>query len=432
MVDCTAVNSTQIVFFPPPDFTFTAFENATAPMKDEFNITTGLTDRFYLNGTVARFNGTGDFLVWIVPPKNNTLFAAPTTVTVTYGEDGSKTVTSGPLTTFYSAPLNVNSSQIENATGILYQEKDSEINVTRTFFRNGSASVLFWNNNTFRWMVAPKQFFIPFVETINTEDGSKTTSFADGRSVTEFKEPTDTTPDFERYTAMSRSEKFPNGTTVQSYFNGTVAEMRNGTFFGYRVAPKFFMVKIDTVFNSDGSQQINFSNGTSIWLAPPPPKNETAEQFAFRVTRVESFNLTKIVSYANGTVAIFLNGSLGGYRVQPPTGLFVSRNVEYLADGGVRESFSNGTIRTTFGPASPELDELARARFVVFEELNTVSLRVTRRYLNGTVAVFNSRTGQFLLYIVAPTKLYTGCVSSRSTSGDIMTRCWNDTIRITK
>jgi len=35
--------------------------------------------------------------------------------------------------------------------------------------------------------------------------------------------------------------------------------------------------------NTDGSIEKFFSNGTSQWFAPPPVKNETPEQFAFRV-----------------------------------------------------------------------------------------------------------------------------------------------------
>jgi hypothetical protein len=54
--------------------------------------------------------------------------------------------------------------------------------------------------------------------------------------------------------------------------------------------------------NPDGSFEQIFSNGTSIWFSPPPSKNETAEQFVFRIVKIKSFNQTKTVSYANGTV----------------------------------------------------------------------------------------------------------------------------------
>jgi hypothetical protein len=339
-------------------------------MRDQVNVTNGMIDRFYLNGTVARFNASGAFQLWLVAPVNNTLATFPTGLNITVGQDGSKTVVSGLITTFYSPPLNMNSSQIENATGILYQQKDSILNQTRTYYRNGSASVVFWSNNSLAWIVAPTAIFVPYQVSVNPVDGSTTTRWADGRTSVVFKEPSPDTPDFERYTAMSRNETFPNGTNVQTFFNGTVAEWRNGSFFGYRVPPKFLIVKIDYSFNPDGSQQINYSNGSSVWLAPPPPKNESAEQFASRVIRIDAFNLTKIVAYANGTVANFTNGTLAGYIVAPPKGFLVYRTVVSLPDGGIRETFSNGTIRTTYGPVPPGLDDLAKARLVVFEDLD--------------------------------------------------------------
>jgi len=58
--------------------------------------------------------------------------------------------------------------------------------------------------------------------------------------------------------------------------------------------------------NPDGSIEKFFSNGTSQWFAPLPGKNESAEQFAFRVTFTESFNGTKTLTYANGTVVTSL------------------------------------------------------------------------------------------------------------------------------
>ena len=56
VIDCGSVNSTVIKFFPPLNYANTAFENATAPAREILNRTSGMTDRFYVNGTVARFN----------------------------------------------------------------------------------------------------------------------------------------------------------------------------------------------------------------------------------------------------------------------------------------------------------------------------------------------------------------------------------------
>jgi len=215
-------------------------------------------------------------------------------------------------------------------------------------------------------------FYVPFNTDFNATDGTTTTAWADGKLVIEYPPPLDTAPEFQRATAMQRRVRYAvNNTEVQFFFNQTVAEFRNGTFFRYIVPPKNFLINIDNQFNPDGSQTINYSNGTSIFIGTPPVKDETPEQFAQRIVRTESFNGTKTVTYANGTVAVFVNEVFSFYRVAPQQ-LFVSRKVDNLPDGTIREIFSNGTIRTSFAPPSSLMDELAKSRFVVFEDLNNL------------------------------------------------------------
>lgn len=69
--------------------------------------------------------------------------------------------------------------------------------------------------------------------------------------------------------------------------------------------------------NPDGSLEKFLSNGTSFWYAPPPSKNETAEQFAFRVTMVEYFNGSKTLTFANGTVVMYQTNGQMIVKVQP-------------------------------------------------------------------------------------------------------------------
>jgi len=83
------------------------------------------------------------------------------------------------------------------------------------------------------------------------------------------------------------------------------------------------------------------------------------------------------------------------------------------------------------------LDELAKSRYMTFEDLNTITREATRRYLNGTVGVFNATSNKLLRYIVAPQKLYTGCVPTTETTsmtgisnGQQVFRCWNNTLRV--
>ena len=76
--------------------------------------------------------------------------------------------------------------------------------------------------------------------------------------------------------------------------------------------------------NTDGSFEKFLSNGTSYWYAPPPSKNETAEQFAFRVTIVEIFNGSKTLTFANGTVVMYQPNGEMIVKV-PPKSLFITR-----------------------------------------------------------------------------------------------------------
>lgn len=73
VIDCSLINNTVFKFYPPLNYANTAFENATAPARDVLNTTSGMTDRFFFNGTVARFNSSNAFQSWIVAPVNNTL-----------------------------------------------------------------------------------------------------------------------------------------------------------------------------------------------------------------------------------------------------------------------------------------------------------------------------------------------------------------------
>ena len=58
MMDCKPINGTIQVFFPPLNIRMTAYENATAPFKDEVG-NDGFITRFFFNGTVIRLSSTG-------------------------------------------------------------------------------------------------------------------------------------------------------------------------------------------------------------------------------------------------------------------------------------------------------------------------------------------------------------------------------------
>jgi hypothetical protein len=73
-------------------------------------------------------------------------------------------------------------------------------------------------------------------------DGTIYTSWGDGRYTYDYLSAPQTASDFEKATARRREENFPNGTSIVSYFNGTVAENRNGVFYSYIIPPKSFFV----------------------------------------------------------------------------------------------------------------------------------------------------------------------------------------------
>jgi len=69
MMDCTQVNGTLQVFFPPITIRNTSFENATAPIKDEIGMD-GFLTRFFRNGTVIRLSSSGEMVGVLVPPTS--------------------------------------------------------------------------------------------------------------------------------------------------------------------------------------------------------------------------------------------------------------------------------------------------------------------------------------------------------------------------
>lgn len=89
------------------------------------------------------------------------------------------------------------------------------------------------------------------------------TAFANGNQIIEYPPPQETDTEFQKATAMQRRVRYAaNNTEVQFFFNQTVAEFRNGSFFRYIVPPKNFLFNVDTTFNSDGSKVTTYGNGT--------------------------------------------------------------------------------------------------------------------------------------------------------------------------
>ncbi len=119
----------------------TAYENATAPFKDEVSSSDGSIARFFFNGTVIKLSSTGAIVAVIVPPTS--LAQPPADFTVSENTIGEKIIlyTNGTRYT-YSAPITTSSSssRIEIAIGYLFKVLRPELNTETIYYRNGSVA----------------------------------------------------------------------------------------------------------------------------------------------------------------------------------------------------------------------------------------------------------------------------------------------------
>lgn len=70
-----------------------------------------MTDRFYVNGTAARFNQNNVFQIWLVAPVNNTLAPVPSNTVVSVTSSGIKQIfVNNTLIASYYPPTNINST----------------------------------------------------------------------------------------------------------------------------------------------------------------------------------------------------------------------------------------------------------------------------------------------------------------------------------
>jgi len=174
----------------------------------------------------------------------------------------------------FSPEITKNTPAIELSTGWVSKVKDPFTDQTRINYRNGSVGIE-WFNGTKSWLIPPVSYFIPFTETI--VNGQKWTTWDDGTYINNIAFPEETATEFNKATAIQRVNGFANRTEIITYYNGSVAEYRNGIFYNFIIPPKDFYIEMKTQLNPDGSFEKFFSNGTYIRYAPPASKNETAE-----------------------------------------------------------------------------------------------------------------------------------------------------------
>lgn len=140
----------------------------------------------------------------------------------------------------YAPDPNINTTLVQNATGWVVRVKDPNAGQTRLHYRNGSVGIE-WFNGTTSWLIPPRSYFVAYTETVQA-DGSKKTYWDDGRYTYDFVFPPENATEFEKATAIRKVNGFPNSTEIVSYFNGSVAENRNGNFYSFIIAPKDFFI----------------------------------------------------------------------------------------------------------------------------------------------------------------------------------------------
>jgi len=112
--------------------------------------------------------------------------------------------------------------------------------------------------------------------------------------------------------------------------------------------------------NSDGSKSIIYENDTIITELPALPASATEFERETAVIRIISYgNATVVMTYKNGTVALFENDEFVSYIV-PPKSFYIIVTVIQNEDGSFTRYFSNGT-KVWFG-APPSVNETAEIK----------------------------------------------------------------------
>ena len=153
-----------------------------------------------------------------------------------------------------------------------------------------------------------------------------------------------------KLTSFETYDKFPNGTTIVTYRNGTIAAFNDSSFLYYIKAPQSYFYSYE-----DGSYRYVFLNDSRILHFE---KELTAESTLSEIALSIDFwiqfaNGTRNVTYNNGTIALFqVNLTSGEPKfvsyVVAPTSFFVDYTDVTLESGIKRRTFENQTVRDIY------------------------------------------------------------------------------------
>ena len=168
---------------------------------------------------------------------------------------------------------------------------------------------------------------------------------------TYFPLPPSTATEFEEMTAPNYTDTFDNGTSFIKFYNGSLANMMNGTFVRWILKPEYYLEDINRTDFQDGSYQIQFlKNKTVRYYLPPLSASATEKEQALALVYIEKYiNGTVKRAFLNGTIAVYYNNVLVKYDVKPKK-FYKESNIdqpleEEGEDGSKKIFFANGTVR---------------------------------------------------------------------------------------
>ena len=323
--------------------TATEEERATGIKSQEYTIGENTTTMFYLNGTITVQDKKNGSLIsfkkrpesLFVPYQNQT--DAQGNKEIVYA-DGSKMI-------LYKRPPS-DATLYDNATSA----------AVKKIFANGTFETKFNNGTHIRVDVNGTEQTLTYIKRVEgsavEKDGDKVKVKMQNNSTrTYFPLPPSTATDFEEMTAANYSDVFENGTTFIKFYNGSYANIFNGSFVNWIIKPVYYLEDINRTDYQDGSYQIQFKkNKTVRYYLAPISDTATEKERAFALLYIEKFiNGTVKRAFLNGTIAVYYNNVLVKYDVKPKK--FYKESTidqpieEEEEDGSKKIFFTNGTVR---------------------------------------------------------------------------------------
>ena len=307
------------------------------------NRTTGVKTANYRNGSVAVFTN-GVFTSWTVAPDSYWVWCDKDDTPELYFD----WVCTNGTTIRISEPIDAASIEpaIEFMRNTYFGYMEIFQNGTsKSFYLNGSAA---WFNSTgfVSWIIVPDEFYVQkIIVTPAATDVEEVQSYSNGTIRTIRVEDSPDTDEITKAIGYEFIDTYTNGSQQIFYRNGSVAFFNATGFDHWVVPPTEFFVSYEKYIYDDGVEYI-FSNGTDRMVAREIDITTDTEYYiktSFEI--LDKFiNGTTIVTYRNGTIAVF-NDSGFQYYIAPPQSYYYS-----FDDGRYAYQFYNDSRLIMFYP----------------------------------------------------------------------------------